>query len=67
MSRFEIPEGWTAQAYRYALDPAPVQERVFRSHAGAARKAHNAMLGLVKAVMGQRAAERSYGIARGSA
>ncbi len=63
MSRFEIPEGWTAQAYRYALDPAPVQERAFRSHAGAARTAHNAMLGLVKAVMDQRAAERSYGIA----
>ena len=34
-----------------------------RSHAGAARKAHNVMLGLVIAVMGQRAAERSYGIA----
>ena len=63
VARFEIPEGWTAQAYRYALDPAPAQERAFRSHAGAARKAHNIMLGLVKAVMGQRAAERSYGIA----
>jgi putative transposase len=63
VSRFEIPDGWSAQAYRYALDPAPVQERAFRSHAGAARKAHNAMLGLVKAVMDQRAAERSYGLA----
>jgi putative transposase len=62
MAKFEVPEGWTAQAYRFALDPAPAQERVFRSHAGAARKAHNTMLGLVKAVMGQRAAERSYGI-----
>jgi putative transposase len=63
MARFEIPEGWTAQACRYALDPAPVQERAFRSRAGGARKAHNTMLGLVKAVMDQRAAERSYGIA----
>jgi len=63
MARFEVPEGWTAQAYRYALDPCPAQERAFRSHAGAARKAHNTMLGLVKAVMGQRSAERSYGIA----
>jgi putative transposase len=63
MARFEVPEGWTAQAYRYALDPSPAQERAFRSHAGAARKAHNTMLGLVKAVMGQRSAERSYGIA----
>ncbi|MFI5720472.1 IS607 family element RNA-guided endonuclease TnpB [Nocardia sp. NPDC051750] len=63
MARFEIPEGWTARAYRFALDPTPAQERAFRSHAGGARKAHNTMLGLVKAVMAQRAAERSYGIA----
>jgi putative transposase len=63
MARFEIPQGWTAQAYRFALDPAPAQERAFRSHAGGARKAYNTMLGLVKAVLGQRAAERSYGIA----
>jgi len=29
------------QAYRFALDPAPVQERALRSHAGAARFAWN--------------------------
>lgn len=52
-----------AQAYRFALDPTPAQQRDFRSHAGGARKAYNMMLGLVTAVMGQRAAERSYGIA----
>lgn len=63
MARFEIPEGWTAQAYRYALDPTPTQLRELASHAGAARFAHNHMLALVKAVMDQRAAERSYGIA----
>ena len=63
MARFEVPDGWTAQAYRYALDPSPAQQRAFRSHAGGARKAYNTMLGLVKAVMDQRAAERSYGIA----
>src|ERR1700739_3213432 len=63
MARFEVPEGWTAQAYRFALEPSPAQVRAFRSHAGAARKAHNTMLGLVKAVMDQRSAERSYGIA----
>jgi len=61
--KFEIPEGWTAQAYRFALDLTPSQRREFRSHAGGARKAYNTMLALVKAVMGQRAAERSYGIA----
>ena len=63
MARFEVPDGWMAQAYRFALDPAPAQVRAFRSHAGGARKAHNTMLGLVKAVMDQRQAERSYGIA----
>src|SRR6201987_2204897 len=63
MARFEVPEGWTAQAYRFALDPSPAQERAFRSHAGGSRKAYNAMLALVKATMGQRQAERSYGIA----
>lgn len=63
MASFEVPEGWTAQSYRFALDPSPAQERAFRSHAGGARMAHNTMLALVKAVMGQRAAERSYGIA----
>ncbi|HEX7165215.1 MAG TPA: IS607 family element RNA-guided endonuclease TnpB [Trebonia sp.] len=63
MARFEVPDGWTAQAYRFALDPSPAQLRAFRSHAGGARKAYNTMLALVKAVMDQRAAERSYGIA----
>lgn len=63
MARFEIPEGWTAQAYKFAVDPTPTQVRAFRSHAGGARKAHNTMLAVVKAVMDQRAAERSYGIA----
>ncbi len=63
MARFEIPDGWIVQAYRFALDPTPRQERAFRSHAGAARKAHNTMLAAAMAVMGQRAAERSYGVA----
>ncbi len=63
MPRFEVPEGWTVQAYRFALDASPGQVRAFWSHAGAARKAHNTMLALVMAVMEQRAAERSYGVA----
>ena len=52
MAGFEIPEGWTVQGYRFALDPTPAQVRAFRSHAGAARKAHNTMLAAVKAVHG---------------
>ena len=52
----------TMQAYRFALDLTPMQERMVLGHAGAARKAHNWALARVKAVMDQRAAERSYGI-----
>ncbi|SOJ54185.1 hypothetical protein MSIMFB_01684 [Mycobacterium simulans] len=63
MARFEVPDGWVVQAYRFALDPTPAQQRALASHAGAARFAHNHMLALAKAVMSQRAAERSYGIA----
>ncbi|WP_342314647.1 IS607 family element transposase accessory protein TnpB (plasmid) [Mycobacterium avium subsp. hominissuis] len=62
MARFEVPDGWTVQAYRFALEPTPAQLRALASHAGAARFAHNHMLALVKAVVDQRAAERSYGI-----
>jgi len=50
-------------AYRFALDPTPAQERALRSHAGAARVAFNWGLARVKANLGQREAEKSYGIA----
>ncbi|MFD9550782.1 IS607 family element RNA-guided endonuclease TnpB [Nocardia salmonicida] len=50
------------QAYRFALDPTPRQQRELRSHCGASRFAFNHMLAFVKAVIDQRAAERSYGI-----
>jgi putative transposase len=63
MARIEIPDGWTAQAYRFALDPSPSQVRVLESHCGAARFAFNHMLDVVKKNLDQRAAERSYGIA----
>jgi putative transposase len=62
VARSEIPEGRAAQAYRFALDPAPARERAFRSRAGGARKAYNTMLSRAKAVMDQRAAERAYGL-----
>jgi putative transposase len=63
MARFEIPEGWTAQAYRFALDPTSVQEEALRSHAGARNFAFNTMLAAVKANLDQRAAEKTYGLA----
>ena len=62
MARFEIPEGCTAQAYLFALDPTPAQAEALLSHAGGARFAYNVMLAAVKANLDQRAAERSYGI-----
>jgi putative transposase len=52
----------TIQAYRFALDLTPSQERDVLAHAGAARVAHNWALARVKAVMGQRAAERTYDV-----
>ena len=52
----------TVQAYRFALDLTPGQERAVLAHAGAARVAHNWALARVKAVMDQRTAERSYGV-----
>jgi putative transposase len=51
------------QAYRFALDPTSRQVRVLLRHAGAARVAYNWGLARIKANLGQRAAERSYGIA----
>ena len=50
------------QAYRFALDATPAQERDLSRHAGAARLAYNWGLARIKANLGQREAERSYGI-----
>lgn len=63
MARFIVPDGWTAQAYRFALDPNCAQQRALAQYAGAARFAFNHMLAQAKAVMDQRGAERTYGIA----
>lgn len=52
----------TIQAYRFALDLTPSQERAVLAHAGAARVAHNWALARVKAVIDQRAAERTYDV-----
>lgn len=50
------------QAYRFALDPTPAQEAGLRSHCGAQRYAYNWGLAAVKANLGQRAAEKTYGV-----
>jgi hypothetical protein len=53
----------TLVAYRFALDPTSAQARALRSNAGAARVAFNWGLARVRANLGQREAERSYGLA----
>jgi putative transposase len=50
------------QAYRFALDPTEAQVDAFASHAGGARFAYNWGLDLIRANLGQRAAERTYDI-----
>jgi transposase len=55
----------TLVAYRFALDTTPAQARALRSNAGAARVAFNGGLARVRANLGQREAERSYGLADG--
>lgn len=55
--------GLIIRAYVFTLDPTPAQQRMLASHCGAARFAFNHMLGLVRASLGQREAERSYGVA----
>lgn len=52
------------RADRFALDPTAVQHQVLMSHCGAARLAFNWGLARVKAVMDQRAAGATYGVAR---
>ena len=49
-------------AFRFALDPTEVQEQQLLSHAGAARLAFNHHVRRVRANLGQRRAEVSYGI-----
>ena len=49
MSRFEIPEGCTVQAFRFSLDPTDDQSRVLARHFGARRKAYNWAVAALKA------------------
>jgi putative transposase len=50
------------QAYRFALDPTPRQQRQLASHCGAARYAYNWGLGLVKARLDQRQTDPSVAV-----
>jgi len=51
------------RAYLFALDPTDAQVEPFRSHRGAQRFAYNWGLARIRANLGQREAERCYGVA----
>ncbi|HEY5092747.1 MAG TPA: RNA-guided endonuclease TnpB family protein [Acidimicrobiales bacterium] len=50
------------QAYRFAIDPSPVQANALRSHIGGTRFAYNALLGLVKVNWDENHAKKVVGI-----
>ncbi len=62
MTKFQPRPGFVMQAYKYALDPTPRQERDLARHCGAARKAYNWAVTRINANWAQRKAEQSYGI-----
>ena len=49
MTRFEVPEGWCVQAFRFTLDPSGDQARALARHFGARRKAYNWAVATLKA------------------
>ena len=51
------------RAYLFALDPTDAQVEALRSHCGAQRFAYNWGLARIRANLGQREAEKSYGTA----
>ncbi|MPZ53488.1 MAG: transposase [Acidimicrobiia bacterium] len=49
MARFEVPDGWTAQAFCFALDPTPEQTACVSRQFGGRRKARNWAVATLKA------------------
>lgn len=49
MAKFEVPDGWTVQAFRFTLDPTEEQARSLARHFGARRKAYNWTVAALKA------------------
>lgn len=70
MAKFEVPEGWTVQAFRFTLDPTEEQARALARHFGARRKAYNWAVATLKADIdacqtnGTRAAQPSLPVLR---
>jgi putative transposase len=49
MARFEVPDGWTVQAFKFTLHPTDDQARSLARHFGARRKAYNWTVASLKA------------------
>ena len=49
MAKFEVPDGWTVQAFKFTLDPTEDQARALARHFGARRKAFNWAVATLKA------------------
>ena len=49
MAKFDIPPGWTVQAFRFTLDPSDEQSQMLARHFGARRKAYNWTVAVLKA------------------
>jgi putative transposase len=52
VAKFEIPDGWGVQAFRFTLDPTQDQARALARHFGARRKAFNWTVATLKADLG---------------
>ncbi len=52
MGKFEVPEGWCVQAFRFTLDPTEDQARSLARHFGARRKAYNWTVATLKGDIG---------------
>jgi len=49
VAKFEVPQGWRVQAFKFTLDPTPDQARALARHFGARRKAFNWTVETLKA------------------
>lgn len=49
MAKFDIPDGWTVQAFKFTLDPTQDQAVALARHFGARRKAYNWAVETLKA------------------
>jgi putative transposase len=49
MARFDVPDGWGVQVFRFTLDPTEDQARSLARHFGARRKAYNWTVATLKA------------------